>query len=391
MKKLTLISFLLIFTFVQADTSEKNLEIIQSFQEVLEVPSLEISTPTVVEINLPSPEDIAHFGVYSVLDDVFEPYSYIRPSRQNLDQLPAQIKTSTGNSPELNDRNHTTFEDFDLDENGNGNVEIEYSFSEEIRSNSVTLSLAQYVALPNSVTLSAFVDGRYKRVLSDFRPSSRALTFPETTSAQWKIEFTFSQPLRINELHINNLDLAETPSKLRFLAQPEKTYKIYLNPDIIISQSTSEKPNLSDDSVEKTLALLNPTPNLSFELSDKDQDTIPDIYDNCVSTSNTNQEDINRNNRGDVCDDFDRDGVLNPRDNCVNDPNRNQADTDGDGIGDTCDEEESRFTERNPAIVWGGMILAVMIFLGLFASVASKIRFRKEDSEGRKSSEVPEE
>jgi hypothetical protein len=47
--------------------------------------------------------------------------------------------------------------------------------------------------------------------------------------------------------------------------------------------------------------------------------------DNCINDPNTNQDDSDNDEAGDVCD------------NCVNDANEDQLDTDADGFGDACD------------------------------------------------------
>ena len=85
--------------------------------------------------------------------------------------------------------------------------------------------------------------------------------------------------------------------------------------------------------------------------------------DNCISTINPDQIDVNRNGRGDACDDFDQDGLINTRDNCPNIPNRNQIDTDGDKIGDVCDNEESRTTEKYPWLPWVGIGFAGLVLV----------------------------
>jgi MYXO-CTERM domain-containing protein len=60
--------------------------------------------------------------------------------------------------------------------------------------------------------------------------------------------------------------------------------------------------------------------------------------DNCPDTANADQDDIDRDSIGDVCDDDrDNDGLDNEEDNCPDVANESQLDTDGDGLGDACD------------------------------------------------------
>lgn len=73
---------------------------------------------------------------------------------------------------------------------------------------------------------------------------------------------------------------------------------------------------------------------------DTDGDGIVDELDNCPTTPNTDQADLDVDGEGDACDaDIDGDGVVNELDNCVLDPNPGQEDIDADGIGDTCDAD----------------------------------------------------
>lgn len=73
---------------------------------------------------------------------------------------------------------------------------------------------------------------------------------------------------------------------------------------------------------------------------DTDFDFIPDIFDNCPETENTDQTDSDFNGIGDACQDGDGDGVLDTVDNCLEVPNPDQAETDGNGIGNACQETE---------------------------------------------------
>lgn len=96
-------------------------------------------------------------------------------------------------------------------------------------------------------------------------------------------------------------------------------------------------------------------------MADTDGDGVADPIDNCASTFNPCQENMDGDGLGDACDpdidgdaaangsdncpyvanadqsDFDDDGLGNDCDNCLAVANANQSDVDGDGIGDSCD------------------------------------------------------
>ena len=100
---------------------------------------------------------------------------------------------------------------------------------------------------------------------------------------------------------------------------------------------------------------------------DADNDGIIDSKDNCINTANIDQADLDGDGIGDVCDDdrdgdgvinledncpdtigkvetngcpdSDSDGVIDKNDNCPDTANPNQEDVDKDGIGDVCDDD----------------------------------------------------
>lgn len=102
---------------------------------------------------------------------------------------------------------------------------------------------------------------------------------------------------------------------------------------------------------------------LEDQPTDIDGDGIPTDNDNCPDDANTDQSDIDGDDRGDVCDtDMDGDEHLNVDDNCPSIANPTQSDVDGNGIGDACDamvnndldvfkpKHKSTGVEQNPAI-----------------------------------------
>jgi len=73
--------------------------------------------------------------------------------------------------------------------------------------------------------------------------------------------------------------------------------------------------NCSNESVVKPIAAI-----------DTDLDGIDDTLDNCPENANPNQEDIDNDDIGDVCDDDnDNDGILDDLDNCPLIANPDQA------------------------------------------------------------------
>jgi len=76
---------------------------------------------------------------------------------------------------------------------------------------------------------------------------------------------------------------------------------------------------------------------------DGDNDTVPDVSDNCPTTYNPDQANTYGDGRGDACEptptlpDGDNDTVSDVSDNCPNTYNPDQANTYGDGRGDACE------------------------------------------------------
>lgn len=369
MKSITkIILFIALFavsTVAFAQTQEENA--VASFRNISSVSVPDIKVPTVLEAPLSGVSYDPHIAIYDTTSKVFVPHLIVGGNQQAAQ--PQSITATAGATKtdrSINDGQFGTAVQYDLPESGSGFVRITYKYPKAIRSNSMTISLDQFVALPTLVTIKAQVNGSEKVVLSNVHPTSSSLSFLETVSDTWIIELTYAQPLRIIELTIENRDVSSAGSSVRFLAQPGHSYDIYQNPETIVYVGVGESGNLRDNTGVRKTTLSASKPNPAYKEADSDSDGIVDMRDNCVQTANKDQADTDGNGRGDSCDDYDRDGVINSQDNCVNEPNQSQRDTDNDGKGDTCDGEESRITEKYPMLVWLGIGFAVLVFVALF-------------------------
>jgi hypothetical protein len=340
-----------------------------------------ISVPTVVEIPL-ADEFIERFdfAVLNKTTNSFEPYFFKQETLMN--ETPLSVSTSPANTSAggMNDNNIKTYADFPLPDTAQGRVDITLSGANPIISSSITALLDDNVALPNSIEIRALVGGQNRIVVARRIMSEQTVRFPQTISGTWTITFTFGQPLRIKELRLNQDNATKISNRaIRFLAQPNQSYRIYFDPDRTATAPVGEAGNLVSAEGVFFLSSLPSLNNPNYIIADTDKDGIPDTQDNCTSLANPDQKDINGNGRGDVCDDFDRDGIINATDNCPDNPNMDQKDADGDTIGDICDKEESRITERHNWIPWAGIGFAALVIVTLLAVTARSTRITDQN------------
>ena len=382
--KILFLSFV-VFSFVlianaQKVSQDQNSSATNAYRFYKEIDNISIKVPTVVEV--PFVNDFIERFDFVVLDketNSFEPYYFKQEISVNETTVSITTNQNTNNINWINDNNNETYVDFPLPASEQGMVQITLSSSKMITSSALTLLLSSNVALPSFVEIRAIVDGQERIIVANKRMDEQTVRFLKTTSNKWFINLTYSQPLRISELKLQQDDVTKSNIKsIRFLAQPTHSYSIYFDPDRSSVVSVGEAGNLySAEGVLKLSNILSKN-NSNYVISDIDTDGIPDIQDNCVSVANLDQKDINNNGRGDVCDDFDQDGIINSKDSCPDNPNRDQIDTDSDGIGDICDKEESRVTEKYAWLPWAGITFAVIVIVVLLA-LMGKSTFKKEE------------
>lgn len=375
--KILILSIFLAFGFIltaNAQGLQQNSisSVIGAYRFYKDIDNISINVPTVVEI--PFATDFIERFDFAVLDKIinsFEPHYFKQETLVN--EIPVSVSTipNTGGINRMIDKDTRTYADFLLPDNAQGQVQITLSSPSPITSSILTILLDNNVALPTSVEIRAFVDGQNRIVVANRRMDQQTIRFPQTTSNRWQITFSYGQPLRISELRLNQDNATKSSTRaIRFLAQPSHSYRIYFDPDRSAKAPVGEAGNLvSAQDVLATQASPSQN-NPNYVIADVDSDGVPDVQDNCVSISNSNQQDINNNGRGDVCDDFDQDSIINSKDNCPDNPNRDQKDTDSDGIGDVCDKQESRITEQYPWIPWVGIGFAAVVLIVLLALTA---------------------
>lgn len=344
---------------------------IRAFQKYKEISAPSIKVPTVVEV--PLPNDFSNRFDFAVLDaetNAFQPYLFI----ESLRTARAPLSVSVQGGDRMLDGDTRTFTEFALPQSGQGQTSLVLTSTKSMSLSGMTFFLDQFVALPSFIEIRANTDSGEKIVLARSQMHSNSVVFPKTVAKEWTVSFTYGQMLRITEIVLNDETAGMTGTRiLRFLAQSKHGYRVYFDADRSVQMRVGEAGNLSSDEGVLRIADALTHTNPRFVLADTDGDSLPDMRDNCVSTANSDQIDIDENGRGDACDDFDKDGRVNSLDNCPNDPNSNQSDVDGDKVGDVCDKEESRVTEKYPWLPMAGIGFAGIVLAVLFTITAQSM------------------
>jgi len=331
---------------------------LNSFQSFYTPVIPELVKPTVVSLELNSAQ---RYGIVVLENENPTPQAWQKITQYSNPVSVVESSPLIGAPSSLSDNKYQTFAEFDLDQDSSEAfvvLESKQTFS----SNSLSLSLEDNVELPDNIAIQAWIENDWKTLKAfDTLDSLRSsyIDFPETSAQKWKIQFKHYQPLRLNEITLNESKSGSNKTtEYRWLARPDKTYTIYADSENSVYIPTAESGDLKSSSLdvtalEKTEAQVNP----NFTEADSDNDGLIDKNDNCPYTANPDQIDVDANQKGDACEDFDGDGISNLEDNCPEHANYAQYDEDHDGIGDTCDSEESRPIEKMPWLPWAGMSL----------------------------------
>lgn len=331
-------------------------------------PSLQVAT--VVELPLNIQYGRKDFEVVDTVKHIAVPYLYTEDIRTQASYPTVSSEVSILNVQKLSDGNVDDFVDIDVQtDTVETTAELGFEYARPITSTSFSAFLQEFSQLPRTISISVLNNNTEKVIVAQTQMMGETMNFPETTSSTWIVRFTLIQPLRMSEVVFSDSNAERTRAQnIRFLAQPNTMYEVYAAPDRFVMNSTSESGSLQDDTDVRKLDKGVFEKNPAYKQADVDEDGILDVNDNCVRIANADQQDVNANKVGDVCEDFDKDGIINNLDNCKSLPNYAQIDADNDGMGDACDSEESRITEKYQWLPWLAITAVVLVVLGLFAS-----------------------
>ncbi|MEQ1500026.1 MAG: thrombospondin type 3 repeat-containing protein [Parcubacteria group bacterium] len=354
------------------------------------VPELNITVPIVVELSVTLSD--AGEGMIDVFNNTTKEFIYSYLSTYRKPEPQAVSIYSSKNLPgsaAFVDKNYSNGSILYLNGKSSESVDFTIGYNESFSSNSLTLSVGNDSPLPQSITISAEINGSMKTLVNNKSITSSTVSFPSVNAKKWSIVISYNQPFKLSEILINKISSEIFRKTVRFLATPGNSYSVYSNTESVLASKYSygNNPNLSNATTIKNIGFLPMSKNTAFQPSDRDKDGVIDSMDNCPNLPNQDQADINNNNIGDACDDFDLDGVMNSVDNCLDKANQNQKDTDGDSIGDLCDSDESRLTEKYPVIVWFGIGFSTLVFLGLLFVAGNQIR--KNNNKNSDSNNIP--
>lgn len=375
MKKIYSIALLICLGVSQSVSAQVSSTVdVSMFTQFYSIPPVAVVVPTVAELRFPS-GGVERPGFLVLEEDTQKiiPYSFIEGYRQFKAEITAQSPAGVSASA-LVDESIKTSMDFFLPESGEGTAAIILETSKPIYASELQFEFAQNVTLPDTVAVTVSDEkGNAWVAVAKRKMDERTVEFPQVFGNRFEIVLTYNQMLRINNIELIENSVAKVDADtLRFVAQPDYSYRVYFNPDAEVLTPSLSHPLLQNEEDPHELSNAALIMNPLHIPADSDEDGVIDALDTCPNVHNADQEDVDKNGIGDACEDFDKDGIINSLDNCPAYPNRSQADDDGDKTGDECDDSESRLTERYAFIPWAGMGIAFMVLCALFILVGIK-------------------
>lgn len=357
-------------------TLEQSKQLLTQFKEVIPIGKISgITIPTIVGIPLNYSQG-SQSSQTALLEE--ETGRFLQTQVYNMSTITNPIISTSidlkTDIASLHDSNPVTY--YEIPSDGIvKSTSLFYTVNESITTSKLKISSAQYASVPTRVTIYSYdlVSNEKKLVVYEGSLFQETVFFPNSFASRWEIIFNHKEPLRITEIEFIN-DQPKKAQSLKFVAQPNYSYSLYLNPDRNVIVPIRENSTLDLNSVNEAKNVY-PVNSLQsnplYKPVDSDRDGISDSVDNCPNVKNSDQKrTVLSSSLGDACSDFDHDRIMNATDNCSNIPNTDQSDKDGDKIGDVCDVEESRLTEKYPWIPFAGILVGFGATFAIFATTA---------------------
>jgi hypothetical protein len=255
--------------------------------------------------------------------------------------------------------------------------QVTFDAPSNARYSALNLSLGDNTQIPRTVTIEAILPGSTVwRTILDKSRFQNQITFPEIQPNLLRITFETPHLLRLSELKwTTTTQQSEEKSQISFWAEEGDSFTLFIQPSFGQTPlyANSNTPTGIDSSTP-TFSFPSAQANPSFN-PDFDNDGLIDSQDLCPLFADSNNLDIDKNGRGDACEDPDQDGLNSNVDNCPFVNNRDQSDTDKDGEGDACDDTVDQVSENSELWInlsFGLMILALLALVGRSAWPAIK-------------------
>lgn len=209
-------------------------------------------------------EDLSsqNMAVYDVRRDRFESFQFQeRTGQSKVGIQDIQTTPVLDNPTALFDDRQQTFASFEVRRGETNQAEVRITTDEQLTVSWLQTSLTQGVESPERIEIEAIVDGQERIVVADTGFDFR-MNFPETRSDTWIIRYTYSQPLRINNILLDEMVVPTILNQeIEFVALPNTTYHILADPQTPRRVSRkSPHTNYTEDSQELVLDSWNPNP-----------------------------------------------------------------------------------------------------------------------------------
>jgi hypothetical protein len=295
------------------------------------------------------------YAIYNKRTETFADYEVSVFTEEQLPKSIIESDTPLNDLYKINDRDTKTSLQIPNNTGDLFRISMFYSFerlplgfttkgSENFTSESLNLILDPNSNLPEEIAVKTnnSLSGGDKNVSKTIKiftaQNSNNFTnfhFPKSTSKYFEVEIKHSKPITILEMNFESVTkLYEDNILIQFIDDGNLDSEYYVYSGGVTKGDSYQDGifgayhNIGGANLQTTkfkIAIHEPfQPNNIFSNPDNDQDGVPNQYNNCVTVSNSDQQDL-----------------------------------DGDKIGDFCDEEESRLTERYSWLPWLGIIIGV--------------------------------